>query len=104
MYPHSLPTYQVRVTSSSVSVPAIKFLGIFIDPLLNFKFHIDTIISKISRSMYFLRSVKHVLTPPALKSICYSLIHLHFVYGIHTWSCLNPGSINKLFMMIKHLS
>ena len=89
-----------RVTSSSV-VPAIKFLGIFIDPLLNFKFHIDTIISKISKSMYFLRSVKHVLTPPALKSIYYSLIHSHFVYGIHTWSCSNPGSISKLFLKQK---
>ena len=89
-----------RVTSSSV-VPAIKFLGIFIDPLLNFKFHIDTIIRKISKSMYFLRSVKHVLTPPALKSIYYSLIHSHFVYGIHTWRCSNPGSISKLFLKQK---
>ena len=51
--------------------------------------------------MYFLRSVKHVLTPPALKSIYYSLIHSHFVYGIHTWSCSNPGSISKLFLKQK---
>ena len=31
-----------RVTSESV-VPAVKFLGIFIDPALNFKYHINSI-------------------------------------------------------------
>ena len=40
-------------------------IGIFID-YLNFTL---TIYSKVSKSIYFLRSVKNVLTPSALKSI-----------------------------------
>ena len=33
-------------------IPAIKFLGVFLDPKLNFKYHIDMIHSKISRFLY----------------------------------------------------
>ena len=47
----------VRVTTES-EIPAIKFLGIFIDPLLSFKYHINTIVSKVSKSLYFLRATK----------------------------------------------
>ena len=88
------PLTRVTVTSE---IPAIKFLGVFIDPLLNFKFHIDTLIGKISKSMYFLRCVKHVLTVPALKSVYYSTIHSHFIYAIHIWSCSNFSNLNRLF-------
>jgi hypothetical protein len=52
----NLITKLERVTSES-AVPAIKFLGIFIDPMLNFKYHISKIVSKISKSLFYLRSV-----------------------------------------------
>ena len=89
-----------RVTSES-ETPAIKFLGVLIDPLMNFKCHIDALIGKISKSMYFLRTVKNVLTPSALKSVYYSTIHSHFIYAIHIWSCSNSSNINRLFLKQK---
>jgi hypothetical protein len=46
-----------KVTANS-DLPAVKFLGIFIDPTLSFKYHINFISSKISKAMYFLRSAK----------------------------------------------
>ena len=49
-----------QITASS-DVPAIKFLGVYIDPLLNFKFHISQLNTKISKALYFLRSSKNVL-------------------------------------------
>ena len=63
-------------------------IGIFID-YLNFTL---TIYSKVSKSIYFLRSVKNVLTPSALKSICYSIVHSHYIYGIQIWSCTSCPS------------
>ena len=89
-----------RVTIDS-ETPAIKFLGIFIDPLMNFKFHIDSLIGKISKSMFYLRRVKHVLTSNALKAIYYSTIHSHFIYAIHIWSCSNLSNLNRLFLKQK---
>jgi Reverse transcriptase (RNA-dependent DNA polymerase) len=44
-----------RISATS-EVPAIKFLGIFNDPSLSFKYHISTINSKVSKALYFLRS------------------------------------------------
>ena len=89
-----------RVTSESV-VPAVKFLGIFIDPALNFKYHINSICSKVSKSMFFLRSVKNFLPAPALKSIYFAIIHSHFVYGNQIWSCTSPSNLNVLFIKQK---
>ena len=89
-----------RVTSKS-EVPAVKFLGIFIDPALNFKFHLQSICSKVSKSMFFLRSVKKFLPAPALKSIYYAIIHSHFVYGIQIWSCTSPSNLNALIIKQK---
>ena len=55
-----------HVHSHSVT-PAIKFLGIFIDPELNFKFHISHLTSKISKALYFIRNSKIFFHFGALK-------------------------------------
>jgi hypothetical protein len=44
--------YPDLITSKSTT-PAVKFLGIFVDPELSFKFHIKTMVNKLSKSMYF---------------------------------------------------
>ena len=83
-------------------IPAIKFLGIFIDPQLSFKFHIDFLIGKVSKAMYFLRSVKNTLTPQALKAAYYAIVHSHFIYGIQVWSCTSIGNLNGLIKKQKY--
>ncbi len=42
-----------RISSLS-TIPAVKFLGVYFDCDLNFKYHIRTICSKILRSLYML--------------------------------------------------
>ena len=74
-----------RVDSNS-EVPAMRFLGVYFDPSLNFKYHVKKLLSKLSRSLYTLRSVKNVLTPKSLKSLYYSLFHCHLIYALPIWS------------------
>ena len=69
------------------ATPAIKFLGIFIDPELNFKFHLSHLTSKISKALYFIRNSKNILSEWGLKSLYYSLVHC-------------PMSIVILFMLM----
>ena len=83
------------------SVPAIRFLGIYFDPQLNFKHHVQLLLNKLSRALYFLRSTKNILTSKALKSIYYSLFHSHLIYGIHVWSCTTQSILNPLFIKQK---
>ena len=49
--------------------PTVKFLGIYIDPLLTFKHHVQIISKKISSSLYFLRAAKNVLSKKALTTL-----------------------------------
>ena len=67
-------------------IPAIRFLGIYMDSNLTFHYHTKTIISKLSKALYILRSVKHFLTVKTLLSICYSLFHSHLIYCLPIWS------------------
>ena len=61
-----IPIPNVNIASE---VPAVKFLGIYIDPLLNFKYHIGKLSNKLATSLYFMRSAKNCLTLNARKSM-----------------------------------
>lgn len=78
-------------------IPAIKFLGVFFYPDFNFKYHINHISSKISRSLFMLRRSKNILTQNALRSLYYSLVHCHLIYGIQIWTCGTFSNTNCLF-------
>jgi hypothetical protein len=78
----------LRVTSSD-KIPAIKYLGVFFDPSLNFKYHINYINSKLSRALYSLRTVKHTLPTNSLVTLYYSLFHYHPIYAIEIWGTVS---------------
>jgi len=82
-------------------IPAIKFLGVFFDPNLNFKFHILKLKNKLSKALYAMRMVKKFLTKKALLSVYYSLFHSHLIYAIQIWSCANLSLLNDIFKMQK---
>ena len=85
----------VRVTTDS-ETPAIKFLGVFIDPNLNFRYHTNHISKKITNALYFLRTSKNVLTPSALKSLYFSLVHCHLIYALPIWSSTTQNILENL--------
>jgi Reverse transcriptase (RNA-dependent DNA polymerase) len=84
-----------RISLNS-EIPAIKFLGVFLDPKLNFKYHVSKLANKISRSLYVIQMSKNVLTSRALKSLYYALIHSNLMYGLHIWSSAPVGTISLL--------
>jgi hypothetical protein len=77
-----------RVDSNS-KILAMRFLGVFFDPSLNFKYHVQQIMLKVSRALYILRTVKNVLTPIALKALYYTLFHCHLIYAMPIWTICN---------------
>jgi len=60
----------------------IQFLGIYMDQNLTWKYHINTLKSKISRSLFELNKVKYILHPDILKLVHFSLVQIHLMYGI----------------------
>jgi Reverse transcriptase (RNA-dependent DNA polymerase) len=82
-------------------VPAVKFLGIFIDGKINFKYHVSKISAKISSSLFFIRSAVNLLSEKSLKLLYYSLIHCHLIYCNTLWGCAADSTINELFLKQK---
>jgi hypothetical protein len=78
------------------NVPAIKYLGVYFDPQLNFKYHISQISKKLSNAIYSLKRAKNLLPPSTLKTLYFSLFHCHLVYAIEIWSCVPPSLLNPL--------
>jgi hypothetical protein len=74
-----------RINSNSEE-PAIKFLGVYLDPKLNFKYHVSKMCKKIVSSLYVINLGKNFLSFTALKSLYFALVHSHFIYGIHVGS------------------
>ncbi len=64
--------HKMEQINSLSKIPAMRFLGVFFDPQLSFKYHVELIISKVSRALFILRTVKNILTPNALKSLLLS--------------------------------
>ena len=87
--------------NSKSEVPAIKFLGVFIDPKLNFQYHMNKICKRLSSSLYIIKRAKNLLSEKALITLYYSMIHCHLTYCVQIWSCGSQSSFNKLYLMQK---
>jgi hypothetical protein len=81
---------------NSSNIPAVKFLGLYFDTELNFKYHIKMICTRVSRALYNLRTCKNFLPEKSLKILYYSMVHCHIVYGNHIWGCANDSLITEL--------
>ena len=78
---------------------AIKFLGIYIDPYNDYKFHVKSVIKKLSTSLYFIRTAKSFLTKEVLLFIYYSLFYSNLIYEIQIWSCCSQNLINNILKL-----
>jgi hypothetical protein len=75
---------------------AYKLLGIYLDEHLNFNFHTKHLSNKLARSMYCIKQAKTFLTPDALRSLYYALIHSHLSYCPIILGCLNAKNLKQL--------
>ena len=59
-----------------------KFLGVYLDENLSWQNHINHISKKISKSLFIMQQVKHILGRKSMKTLYHSLIHPHVTYCI----------------------
>lgn len=92
---------KLSYVNSRNEVPAIKFLGVYLDPKLNFKYHIDMIYNKISRSLYAINAAKHIIGGKALQTLYNSLVHSHLTYCAPIWGSAAVTNLNKIIKQQK---
>ena len=67
------------------SVENYKFLGLHINDKLNWKNHMQELLSKIRRNLSVVRKVAYFLNEASLLQLYHSLIISHIRYGITVW-------------------
>ena len=87
---------KLEYINSNSQTPAIKFLGVFIDPELKFKYHISYVQNKIKTSLYAINCIKKFLPEESLKMLYNSFIHSHLTYCLPVWSCGLESSLTPL--------
>ena len=78
-----------------------KFLGLIIDDKLSWKSHTNQVHSKISKLIGLLYRASDHFTLTALKTLYYSFIYPHFIYGIVFWGSVAKREFNSLFILQK---
>jgi hypothetical protein len=76
-----------------------KFLGIHINENMERKNHIKYLSSKLNTSYYMISSLKNVMSPYVLRTMCFACFHVHFRYSLTLWGG-DPESI-KIFQLQK---
>jgi hypothetical protein len=93
--------FEIKRVLPTDDIPAIKYLGVYFDPNLNFKYHLQQLSFKLSRALFQIRRVKNILTKEAMKTLYFSLFHCHLVYAIEIWSLASKSLINDLYLKQK---
>ena len=78
----------------------IKYLGIYIDENLSWKYHIDQLATKLKRANNLLAIARHYVPSPSLLSIYHGSFSSHLSYGCQIWG-QSPNNYSKLVTIQK---
>lgn len=92
---------KLEYVNNDSDIPAVKFLGVYFDPTLSFKYHIDQLNIKLSKALFLLRRAKNILDVDSLTSLYFSTFHSHLIYGILIYSSAVPTVLNSLIIKQK---
>ena len=77
-------------------VQKTKYLGLQIDNSLDWKEHVKTVSSKVSRAIGYLKHAKSFLPEETLRTMYTGIVEPHFRYCCSVWGCCGVTEINQL--------
>lgn len=78
---------------------SIKYLGIYLDSRMDFKAHVLSLLSKLSKSIYLLRQLRSLLSRSVLRMTYFAVFHSHLSYATLAWG--NSSNAYKVFLLQK---
>ena len=89
---------QLKLGDSLIDlVSTTKFLGVWLDDQLNWKTHLNKLLSKLKCGLGMLQHHKELLSYKAKKLLYYGQVHSHLCYGLGVWGpMLSSGQITQL--------
>jgi len=74
---------------------------VIFDESLTWKQHINYINNKISKSLFAIKQVKHILNIDSLKTLYFALIQPHINYGILAWGNDKQSFLKRTIVLQK---
>ena len=93
--------YKTNTLISLEQKDYVKYLGILIDSNLSWRFHIDHITLKISKTIGIISRLRHFVPFPTLLNIYRSLIHPYILYGLSVWGQTAKTNLDKILILQK---
>ena len=81
----------------------IKYLGVLVDQHLSWKYHIDSVVTKISKNVGLIAKLRHSVPRPILLNIYKSLVHPYLTYGLAAWGQACKTYLNKILILQKRV-
>ena len=79
----------------------VKYLGVLIDNNLSWRFHIDHITLKISKTIGIISRLRHLVPLSTLLNIYHCLIHPYISYGLSVWGQTAKTNLDKILNLQK---
>ena len=74
----------------------IKYLGLILDNMLNWKPHISELSKKLGRVVGLLYKVRKLCSPSPVRSLYFSIFNSHLSYGLVVWGNASSKDIDKI--------
>ena len=84
-------------------VKYVKLLGVLVDEHLSWKFHINEVCKKLSRTTGIFYKVRHYVPLQILICLYNSLLSSFHNYGIIIWGLTYDSYLNQLFLLQKKI-
>ena len=78
-----------------------KFLGLFIDSSMSWKYHVDYLCKKLARNIGVINRIKCFFPSSVLASLYNTLVVSYINYGILVWGNCSACYLNRLFLLQK---
>jgi hypothetical protein len=98
------PIDRIHAKNTNKKERSFKLLGILLDENLSFNDNTNFLCNKLAKSIFILNQAKNFLTPKALKTLYFSLVHPHLLYCINIYSCTSQANLNRIYKLQKKLS
>ena len=74
----------------------VKYLGVVLDPHLNWSYHIDGLATKLSRATGMLAKIRHFVPVNTLRSIYFGIFSSLLTYGSQVWGQFQNQHVGRL--------
>ena len=89
--------------SSIKKTKYVKFLGVLVDEHLSWKYHINELYKKLSRTIGIFFKIRHYIPNETLICLYNSLFSSFLSYGIIVWGLTYTSYLNPLFLLQKKI-